>query len=114
MEDFSLVIDKPDRLYIAPEPKTTLVWLLLQYDANVHIRGGRFGSAWHAAAAARTRYDDWKVLIEMLLSKGVDINDAGGRPEDAATALHAVLQSRDPFDALEKLDFLLSRGGKLN
>ncbi|KAH6849839.1 ankyrin repeat-containing domain protein [Chaetomium sp. MPI-CAGE-AT-0009] len=98
-----------------PDSKPGAVHLLIDAGANVHIYGGAFGSAWHAAAVARTQYDEWKELLELLLNQGVDINDARGRPEDAATALHAVLYNLDTsWEASERMDFLLSRGANPN
>lgn len=41
-----------------PEPKTAVARLLLDHGADVHIQNASFGSAWHAAAAARTPSSD--------------------------------------------------------
>ena len=83
---------------------------MLDHGADVHIRGGRFGSAWHAAAGTHAPFPDWQDLLQLLLDRGVDINDAQGEPPHTPTALHAVLHAVNRWEALEKIDFLLARG----
>ncbi|KAG7289285.1 hypothetical protein NEMBOFW57_005651 [Staphylotrichum longicolle] len=113
-EDDDPTVDDDDRFPSLVYASTGITRLLLDHGADVHIQGGKFGSAWHAAAAARIRYLDWEELMQLLLEKGVDINDARGRLQHVPTALHAVLQTRDPWGALQKLDFLLEHGANPN
>ena len=94
------------------------VRLLLDHGADIHIQGGRFGSAWHAAARAYTPFPDWQDLMQLLLDCGVDINDARGESSYAPTALHAALYApigiRDQhikaISPPNQIDFLLANG----
>ncbi len=86
------------------------VRLLLDHGADIHIQGGRFGSAWHAAVRACPPGSDWKDLMELLLDCGVDINDARGEPSHTPTALHAALYTLEEWGSFERIDFLLAHG----
>jgi ankyrin repeat protein len=85
---------------------------LLERGADVHIQGGRFGSAWHAVA--KQWGDKWEEVMQLLLDRGVDINDARGRQH--ATALEAALTTAEWDKSLcpDKVRFLLDRGADVN
>ncbi len=87
--------------------------ILLDHGADVHLQGGFFGSAWHAAAAAKTSCPEWEELMQLLLDRGVDVNDTRGR-EEAPTALHALFQPDDHRRFQDNLNFLLTRGADPN
>ncbi|KAK4040342.1 ankyrin repeat-containing domain protein [Parachaetomium inaequale] len=85
--------------------------LLLERGADVHAQGGRYGSAWHAAAAHRG--EEWEPLLQKMLDRGVDINDARGRQH--ATALGATLEVEEWWEAdRARLRFLIDRGADVN
>ena len=91
------------------------VRLLLDYGADVHIKGGYYGSAWHAAVARPTYINgrrSWstKSILQLLLDRGIDINDTAGRGH--TTALQAVLEEHDVLGfVLESVMQLLLRHG---
>ncbi|KAK3308393.1 uncharacterized protein B0T15DRAFT_572567 [Chaetomium strumarium] len=73
--------------------RPTPIERLLDYVADVNKQGGRFGSAWHAAAAADTEYPQWEKLMRLLLSRGrVEIIDARG--DERHDAQHCTLSFR--------------------
>ncbi|KAL2167916.1 hypothetical protein VTG60DRAFT_654 [Thermothelomyces hinnuleus] len=87
--------------------------LLLERGADVHARGGPFGNAWHAAAEQTGR--EWEAILQMMLDRGVDINDAQGKKH--ATALEAALDTKaydDPEDSMSRVRFLIERGADAN
>lgn len=93
--------------------------LLLKKRANVHTQGGPFGSAWHAAAAQLGRsgnlwLEKWMTVLQWMLNRGVDINDARGRQH--ATALQAVIETRWLCSAVKirGVRFLLDRGADVH
>jgi ankyrin repeat protein len=84
---------------------------LLDRGANVHAHGGKWGTAWHAAAA-RTASGFEMVLAGMLV-RGVDVNDTRGRIH--ATALHAAIESKDHWGSTQdRIRFLLDWGADIN
>ena len=90
---------------------TDPVCLLLDHGADAHVQGRQFGIAWHAAAAAHSvNFEDWQDLIAPFLRIGVDVSESGGQVEYAPTALHYLLHSKDPWDPIKKIDFLLDCG----
>ncbi|KAL2196007.1 ankyrin repeat-containing domain protein, partial [Corynascus similis CBS 632.67] len=86
--------------------------LLLERGAVVHTRGGLYGSAWHAATVRKGRR--WGGLMQIMLDRGINIDDAGGRQH--ATALEAALCELewDPQDVMDRVRFLLERGANVN
>ncbi len=91
---------------------SSLARALLDRGADVHIQGGRFGSAWHAAVRTYAPLPDWQAFMQLLLDRGVDINDARGQPPHTPTALHAVLYMPyyNLLDKVDWIDFLLAHG----
>ncbi|KAI1307434.1 ankyrin repeat-containing domain protein [Xylaria venustula] len=91
-------------------PVLDVVKLLIEHGADVHLQGGIFGSVWHAAAHEEMHDDS---LLQLLLDRGVDINDARGL--EHPTALHAVLNN-DLYAgrSVERVRFLLGHGAHVN
>ncbi|KAK4150284.1 hypothetical protein C8A00DRAFT_37122 [Chaetomidium leptoderma] len=88
--------------------------LLFQHGADVHVQGGHFGSAWHAAVTQKGNL--WEDLLQRMLDRGVDVNDARGRQH--ATALQAALENTNPkwsaAHRTARVRFLLDRGADVN
>ena len=119
-------------------PNAEVALLLLEHGAGAHAQGGPFGSAWHAAAAQlgpkEGPVDDfwhiialqlgsqgvagidpgWETVLQQMLDRGVDINDARGRQHP--TALQAVLElpRSDSATKTRRVRFLLDRGADAN
>ncbi|KAI0383348.1 ankyrin [Hypomontagnella monticulosa] len=98
------------------------VQLLLERGADVHMKGGKFGNAWHSVASNfapksidvrdkedRARWRRLRLLL-LLLDHGCDINDAHG---PHGTALQAVVNDTRPSGA-HRLRFLIRRGANAN
>ncbi|KAI1113784.1 ankyrin repeat-containing domain protein [Nemania sp. NC0429] len=79
---------------------------LIERGADLHIQAGKFGSAWHTAAASDICRND---TLQLLLDHGADINDARGRKY--ATALQAAIEGCHEVD---KIRFLLDHGADIN
>jgi ankyrin repeat protein len=95
------------------DDETKIALLLLEHGANVHAQGGEFGSAWHAAASRKS--PEWEAVLQLMLDRGVDINDARGRRH--ATALQAVLEIPPAYRKSQRkrrIRFLLDRGADIN
>lgn len=90
-----------------------MVKLLLDHGADVHVKGGLFGSPLNVAAANLRLPNS---SIQQLLDLGVDINDC--EVIDGKTALQATLENfnddTEPTKLIERLQFLFERGADAN
>lgn len=102
------------------EAQVEIIHMLLERGAALDTTGGKFGSVWHTAVSRETTSQRENVLLfkilELLLSRGVDVNDARGTKHP--TALQAVLKSRSARvflkTDLEKMHFFLDHGADPN
>lgn len=83
--------------------------MLLDHGADIHVQGGEYDSAWHAA---KLNSDSQSIDIPRLLADhGANVNDARGYLY--ATALCAAL-AEEPDTETRKYNFLLDNGVDVN
>ncbi|KAK4119292.1 ankyrin [Parathielavia appendiculata] len=96
-------------LWDTGDPKLAL--FLIEKGADVHAQGGHFGSAWHAAASYRGT--KWETVLQLMLDRGIDVNDPRGVQH--GTALQAAMEPLwSNEDRTKRIRFLLNRGANAN
>lgn len=98
--------------------KPDVALLLIERGADVHLRGGEFGSAWHAAAA--NLLDEMEAVLDLLLERGIDIDEVRGGQH--GTALQVALEREYRVEETSRWDssrpgrvaFLLDHGADVN
>ena len=101
LPDFGFGPENP-LLSAAAVGESEIVRLLIQYGADVNIKGGMYGNPLEAAA----HYGD-KSTVLILLNAGADVNASGGYHGNA-------LQAAARYGRLELVQILLDKGADVN
>jgi len=106
--------------HAAEQAKTEFVKMLIEYGADVEIRGGRWDSHTPLYAAIngcvfaqKTRYKDYVETAKVLLEAGADVDTKGEGPHTPLLKLCRSLEGT-PFGNSELLKLLIEYGADVN